>query len=261
MAQIFKNIDGGKGSGHFEHAGIPKHKGGSVRSGRYKTNQNTNSVGYEEYREVSEQKEIVVNANSIAKRIYNNTDIKDKATVKRYGKAIFEYTGAKYREIKDSYRAKYGKKLQSANYSKNKEEYNEMLNDLDDFIYRSPKYEGSIYRCISVSNEIANNIIKNLKQGKIMDMEGPSSWSAEEGICKRFAKEAEQSESPIINIIFRLKNNKSGTPVGEYSIFPNELEVLSPSTSRYKLSGGIKTEKQEYKNYSLTYLYVDIEEV
>lgn len=40
LNDIVKVFDGGEGSGHFNHVGILKHKGGSARSGKFKSEQN-----------------------------------------------------------------------------------------------------------------------------------------------------------------------------------------------------------------------------
>lgn len=37
LNDIVKVFDGGEGSGHFNHVGILKHKGGSARSGKFKS--------------------------------------------------------------------------------------------------------------------------------------------------------------------------------------------------------------------------------
>ena len=40
LCEIIKVFDGGDGSGHYNHVGIPEHKGGSARSGKFRRNQN-----------------------------------------------------------------------------------------------------------------------------------------------------------------------------------------------------------------------------
>lgn len=105
-------------------------------------------------------------------------------------------------------------------------------NDLDDFIYRSEKYEGAIYRGLSLTEKDASEIIQNLKKGKTMDMQGISSWSSNRNVSIRFADTKDKEKE--ICLLFNVEN-KSGTSIRELSEFPIEDEVLHPTTSRYIL--------------------------
>lgn len=122
LNDIVKVFDGGEGSGHFNHVGIPKHKGGSARSGKFKSEQNKQfKEGHIETKGKSRKAKI-------RKRIKGATSDE----VERYSKSLEAYTGIFYDDIKKAYRNKYsGKKV-----DKGFEKYS---NDLDDFIYRSEK--------------------------------------------------------------------------------------------------------------------------
>lgn len=215
LNDIVKVFDGGEGSGHFNHVGIPKHKGGSARSGKFKSEQNKQfKEGHIETKGKSRKAKI-------RKRIKGATTDE----VERYSKSLEAYTGVFYDDIKKAYRNKYsGKKV-----DKGFEKYS---NDLDDFIYRSEKYEGTIYRGLSLTEDDASEIIQNLKKGKTMDMQGVSSWSSNRNISISFADTKDKEKE--ICLLFNVEN-KSGTSIRELSEFPIEDEVLHPTTSRYIL--------------------------
>ena len=86
---------------------------------------------------------------------------------------------------------------------------------------------------MTLSDKNYDNIIKNLKSGKIMDMQGISSWSSEREISEDFIEGNLRSDTPNA-ILFKLQN-KSGTPIDSISFVSGEYEVLHPTTARYKL--------------------------
>ncbi|WP_290771867.1 ADP-ribosyltransferase [Anaerofustis sp.] len=216
LCEIIKVFDGGDGSGHYNHVGIPEHKGGSARSGKFRRNQNKNfSSSHTESKEYDPKSKIKERIKGISEE---DTD--------RYYMSLYYYTGSYYDRIKQAYRDKYsGKQFD--------EEFEKYSNDLDDFIYRSEKYEGTVYRGLGVSDEDADKIINKLKQGKTMDMQGISSWSSNKSISMNFGKNS-LDDNKNICLLFNLEN-KSGASVKELSVFPEEDEILHPTTSRYVL--------------------------
>ena len=211
--ELVKVFDGGKGSGHFNHVGIPNHKGGSARSGEFAKNINTNKVSTHKMSGDNRLEKI----KNIIKKKKNESDEEYYVRIKSYSESIVNYTGNRYGDIKNAYRAKYGiSKEYNGKMSQEKAE--KASNDLDDYIYQAPKYDGEVYRGMTLSDKNYDNIIKNLKSGKVMDMQGISSWS---------------SDTPNA-ILFKLQN-KSGTPIDSISFISGEYEVLHPTTARYKL--------------------------
>ena len=227
--ELVKVFDGGKGSGHFNHVGIPNHKGGSARSGEFAKNINTNKVSTHKMSGDNRLEKI----KSVIKKKKNESDEEYDARVKSYSDALVRYTGTKYGEIKDAYRAKYG--ITKGYYGKkmSQEKAEKASNDLDDYIYQAPKYDGEVYRGMTLNDKNYDNIIKNLKSGKIMDMQGISSWSSDREISEGFIEFNLDSNTPN-GILFKLQN-KSGTPISEISTVSDEDEVLHPTTARYKL--------------------------
>lgn len=226
--ELVKVFDGGKGSGHFNHVGIPNHKGGSARSGEFYKNINTNKVNTHKMSGDNRLEKI----KSVIKKKKNESDEGYYARVKSYSESIVNYTGNRYGDIKNAYRAKYG--ISKEYYGKMSQEKAEKAsNDLDDYIYQAPKYDGEVYRGMTLSDENYDNIIKNLESGKIMDMQGISSWSSNKAVSEDFIEGNLYSDTPNA-ILFKLQN-KSGTPIDSISYISGEYEVLHPTTARYKL--------------------------
>lgn len=226
--ELVKVFDGGKGSGHFNHVGIPNHKGGSARSGEFAKNINTNKVNTHKISGNNRLEKI----KSVIKKKKNESDEGYYARVKSYSESIADYTGNKYGDIKNAYRAKYG--ISKEYYGKiSQEKAEKASNNLDDYIYQAPKYDGEVYRGMTLNDENYDNIIKNLKSGKIMDMQGISSWSSEREISEEFIEGNLYPDTPNA-ILFKLQN-KSGTPIDSISSMSGEYEVLHPTTARYKL--------------------------
>lgn len=107
--------------------------------------------------------------------------------------------------------------------SRANEEASEMADKIQHYIDLSPKYEGTIYRGMSVDN----NTLRELKVGTTFDESqyAISSWSSNENIGKKFANNSVE-ESGGNRVIFEYENPKHGTPVSHLSAFPFEKEVL-----------------------------------
>lgn len=123
-------------------------------------------------------------------------------------------------------------------------EYAEYADLIDDVIYLSPKYDGTIYRGKKFGSGKENELkdmLKNLKAGKTMSMVGATSWTANYSTASSFSGQY----SDIDSVIFRIKENKSAASVTHLSIFgSNEGEIMQPSTARYILDPD--TEIEEY---------------
>ncbi len=225
---LVKVFDGGEGSGHFNHVGIPNHKGGSARSGNFKNNLNTTKVSSTKL----EGKNRLDKFRNVIKRKQNESEKDYEARIESYSHSMSRYTGHNYGDIKNAYRAKYG--ISKEYYGKlSQEEAMKASNVLDDYIYQAPKYEGEVYRGITLNDKNFDTIIQNLKSGKVIDMQGISSWSTDEEVAEDFI-ETNEDEFASNAILFKL-DNKSGTPIESLSNVPNEKEVLHPTTARYKL--------------------------
>lgn len=94
---------------------------------------------------------------------------------------------------------------------------------IDDYIKAAPKYDGPIYRGMSLPDEV----IEQFKVGGTFREKGNlSSWSSSDDVAKMFA-EGRQGELGGTRVILETVNNEYSAPVSHLSIFGNEeSEVL-----------------------------------
>ncbi len=130
---------------------------------------------------------------------------------------------------------------------------------LEDYIARSSKYGGKVYRGIAFDERYGKEYLEGLKTrmsaGIPTDMLGISSWSSEIEVAKEFALDGE------IGFLFE-EENESGAPVAFLSNFFDEQEVLHSKKTQYIVKSiefcDVKSEKNK-ENY---YVYkVTVEEV
>lgn len=116
----------------------------------------------------------------------------DKETALRMWDGINDYSGPGCTNIRFAY-----------NNPHALDDLKDKLKSIDKYINSAPKWDGTVYRGINLSNKDANEILA----GNLIDMKGPSSWSSEENIAQNFS----QKMKPI-NMVFVL-NNKSGASI------------------------------------------------
>lgn len=134
-----------------------------------------------------------------------------------------------YESIRDFCQSDYGR-IRNA-YSNPQAPFvdRERMRLIDEYVRHAPKWVGSIYRGISVSQSDANRIVSD----PFVDMQGPSSWSNEMPVAESFAR----SENREIALLFVLKDNKSGVSVAHISPYElQESEVIVPSGVKYKVN-------------------------
>ncbi len=149
--------------------------------------------------------------------------------------SLHNYSGDGFREIRSAY-----------NNPKAPASWADELNRVDDYINNAPKWNGRIYRGINVPSVVARTMIED----GTVDMLGPSSWSSDENVARRFSWGGE-----AVNIVFSL-NNKSGASITHISTYDGfESEILAPSKIQYKIDS---TEERVIDGE--TYLYIEIHE-
>jgi len=118
-------------------------------------------------------------------------------------------------------------------------------NKLEDFVRRAPKYNGEIYRGLSLrDNSMISKIIESYKRGDAsLTLE---SWSSNKTHSMKFAKgEATGgARNGFKHQLIIKQNNKFGAPIDSLSGF-NEWEVLQPRGVRYKV---VSTKTKKLKN-------------
>ena len=123
--------------------------------------------------------------------------------------------------------------------------YASQMNALDEYINKSPKWQGEIYRGINVDSTTAAAIL----QGQTIDMLGPSSWSSDEYTADRFSGGGKDTR-----MVFVLGDNRSGASITHLSTYNGaEGEVLVPSGVQYVKD---RVEQKIIDGQSYTYVYV-----
>ena len=151
--------------------------------------------------------------------------------------SIHNYSGDGYSEIRYAY-----------NNPNASPELVSQLQMVDEYIQNAPKWEGTIYRGINVSESTARTI---LASGDV-DMLGPSSWSSAENVAQDFSL----GDEPV-NMVFVLNDNVSGASITHIATYNGgESEVLAPSGVRY----GIDHTREVYQG-NRRFIYVDVHEI
>lgn len=116
----------------------------------------------------------------------------------------------------------------------------EKAETIHDYIVRSPKYEGEIYRGLSLSNEQ----IQGFQKGGIFEENGLlSSWTSSMDVADMFAQ-GRSEELGLTPVIIKTKNPQYGTPVSHLSIFgQEEQEVLVSNMEKKQYTIGDISEK------------------
>lgn len=113
-------------------------------------------------------------------------------------------------------------------------EYREKAETIHDYITRSPKYEGEIYRGLTMSE----SQIQSIKTGGTFEENGLlSSWTSSKDVASMFA-DGRSEEMGTKPVIITTKNPKYGTPVSHLSIFGSEEQevlVSNMTNSKYKI--------------------------
>lgn len=148
--------------------------------------------------------------------------------------SLHDYSGMHYGEIRYAY--------QNPNAP---ERLVSQLNLLDEYVNSVPKWEGRIYRGISVSQDIARRILSQ----RTVDMLGPSSWSSSEMVAQRFAR----GDNPV-HIVFVLSENHHAASITHLATYNGtEEEVLAPSGINYTIDNIRHTNVNGEE-----YIYVDV---
>ena len=119
--------------------------------------------------------------------------------------------------------------------------YKRAADSVEEFIAKSQKYYGSIYRGMSFNTSTQDEnavrkLVDGLKEGKEVSFGHIASWSINEGVAESYADsvvnlELEKGEN--ISVVYSLPSPKSAASLD--GINP-EGEVLSPKAARYRIT-------------------------
>ncbi|ERJ90841.1 hypothetical protein HMPREF1990_00463 [Porphyromonas gingivalis W4087] len=114
------------------------------------------------------------------------------------------------------------------------EEVQRKAKDLEDFITKSPKWDGgTTFRGISIPDEDLFEIQERLKSGETLDMLGAASWTTDLSIATDFS-EKNLNDRVVNAVIFVCESQPMGTSIRHLSNFFEEQEVLVSSKCKYK---------------------------
>lgn len=120
-------------------------------------------------------------------------------------------------------------------------EAREKAKTIHEYIEKAPKFEGEIYRGLTLSNET----ISSFKEGAVFKENGLlSSWTSSKDVARDVAY-TRSEELGMRQVVLSTKNPEYGTPVAHLSMFGNwEQEVLvsNMKESRYTIN---KVEERE----------------
>lgn len=107
---------------------------------------------------------------------------------------------------------------------KDGEKYSAMADTIDDYITASPKYEGKIYRGMTLSKETADLFEEG---GTFVENGALSSWTNKKNVAEKFAKDKTKYTDGNVKVILETENHPYSTPVQHLSVFGDkEAEVL-----------------------------------
>ena len=162
----------------------------------------------------------------------------DKAS--QIHESLRDFSGSFYTDIRSAYN------------NPNAEQFFEsQMKLLDEYINKSPKWKGTIFRGINVDSVTAGSILR----GETIDMLGPSSWSSSEHVAEEFASGKYLDQPNDTFIVFVLENNKSGVSITHLSTYNGiEEEVLAPSGVQY-IKDNVTFKEIDGKKYLCVYVH------
>lgn len=96
---------------------------------------------------------------------------------------------------------------------------------IDEVVYKSPKYKGTVYRGINVSESYLADVKSNIGGTINMGKHGPSSWSSERSIAENFASQGDH----YVKMVFKMENKRGASITNVSYLGQKEGEVLHKS--------------------------------
>lgn len=144
--------------------------------------------------------------------------------------AIEDWTLSDYQEIRA---AQCGNAKGSAEYQEKLRQKGEAI---EEYISSNPSYEGEIYRGIYMDNPATPKV------GQKLDMQGTSSWSADEYVAQHFAGAAERKTFSEHAYVFKMQKAPSqSADIDDISRNHGELEVIVSKNVQFRVTGVEKT--------------------
>lgn len=192
-----------------------------------------------------------------AEKIASSSNVSEPEAIEM-AQAIKRFTGGAYGKIREAESKgrpyKFENKINGGSF--------DVVESINRFIDKSPKYEGEIHRGLRIKASEMDSFLQNAKEGLVLN--AMSSFSKNLDVAKGFSSSMgeakDKSTDETHSVILSVKNNKSGADVSALSAFQREGEVIAPSGTFYKIVN-VRSEKRR-KPFNETMIhYIEIEEV
>ena len=180
---------------------------------------------------IEKETDITFNTNTISQKPVDYDDWNSESAKAQRLKDIQAYSGFDKDKTERVYDALCGVNGENCYFNGLDTEIRAMSNsetaakakEIQDYINASPKYDGTIYRGMSMSDEQ----LAILQVGGVFNEEkyAVSSWSSKEMVGQRYASSS-FNENGGNRVVFEYDNPSQGTPVQHLSVFETESEVL-----------------------------------
>lgn len=108
--------------------------------------------------------------------------------------------------------------------------FNKIAQNIEEFIEKSPKWNGEIYRGINLPHDT----VKAFKNGDIIDMQGVSSWTSSYDIAETYSHKSNKTKQNQ-RVIFHSNGTKQGTSIKHLAYYDFEDEVLVSTKARWQI--------------------------
>lgn len=108
--------------------------------------------------------------------------------------------------------------------------FNKIAQNIEEFIEKSPKWNGEIYRGINLPHDT----VKAFKNGDIIDMQGVSSWTSSYDIAETYSHKSNKTKQNK-RVIFHSNGTKQGTSIKHLAYYDFEDEVLVSTKARWQI--------------------------
>jgi len=107
----------------------------------------------------------------------------------------------------------------------------DVIEEINTFFDRSPKYQGTIFRGVIVEKDELEKFQEEAKSGFVSN--AMSSYSSNLSVSAGFALKARVNQVPVI---YSIGDNKTGVDIRGLSTMPEEEEVLQPAGAMLKVT-------------------------
>lgn len=213
--------------------------------------------------ELYEKAEADIKANAFRRR-----DDTPKERIVEMVDSVRTYTEADYTNILAA-QNNFGGRFANYAATMSEEDKTKALEDvknIDEFLRKSPKYHGAVYRGLGFDVGGPTDIgqykeFRNLyKKGEIIETDTFTSWTKDERVLRQIHsartfldEECEYS----VEVTLRMKNPVSGVDISEYAELKGQEEVLLKKFSVLQ----VKNVTERWKNDELLEVFIDVEEL